>query len=115
MVRAALILTVVCAGAGFASGRRTSHIFSVLAAPLGASPYKAAFGMTSARELIEPSLKKICDAAAGRKHVKLRHEAKVSLLPTRVCFTAMPVRPQPLVHLVADLGQLPPGVAQQAR
>ena len=32
---------------------------------------------TSAKELIEPSLKKICDAAAGRKHVKLRHEAKV--------------------------------------
>lgn len=31
----------------------------------------------SAKDLIEPSLKKICDAAAGRKHVKLRHEAKV--------------------------------------
>ena len=34
---------------------------------------------TSAKELIEPSLRKICDAAAGRKHTKLRHEAKVHI------------------------------------
>ena len=34
---------------------------------------------TSAAELIRPSLEKICEAAGGRKHTKLRHEAKVGI------------------------------------